>query len=157
MPVPAIGERAPDFTLRGTEGQVRLADLLTDGPVLLLFYTEDLTPACTQQLCAFRDESATLAQLAARVVAISADSLDAHRAFIERLGGLPYPLLADPDLAVARRYGVDDPDSRRARRAAFVIGRDGAVRHAVVPYQPSNAQQFLGVFEALGLGSGAGP
>ena len=151
MSGPPAGERAPDFTLSGTTGEVRLADLLATGPVVLLFYMEDSTPTCSQQVASFRDEHATLAELGAQVVAISTDPLGSHQQFADRLGGLPFPLLSDPDLRVARLYGVADEPSKRARRAVFVIGTDGTVLRRVVPYSPGNVEQFLGLFEALGL------
>lgn len=151
MSAPEAGQRAPDFTLPGTRGDVCLYDLLARGPVVLTFYVEDGTPACTQQLAAFRNEFATLSDLGAQVVAISADGIDAHRQFDERLGGLPFPLLADPDLRVARLYGVADETYKRAQRAVFVVGSDGIVRQRLVPYVPASTEQFLSIFEALGL------
>ena len=40
---PLLGEPAPLFTVPGTTGQVSLAGLLEQGPVVLAFYSEDLT------------------------------------------------------------------------------------------------------------------
>lgn len=146
-----VGQPAPDFALSGTKGEVRLSDLLAAGPVVLTFYVEDATPACTQQLTAFGNEFATLAALGAQVLAVSADDLDTHRQFDERLGGLPFPLLADPDLRVARLYGVADEEYKRAQRAVFVIAPEGTIRQRIVPYVPASTEQFLSIFEALGL------
>ena len=147
----ARGDQAPDFRVETTEGGRTLSQLLAAGPLVLVFYVEDSTPACTAQLCAFRDEYETVRALGAQILAVSADGVDAHRAFIERSGGLPFALAADTDLSLARAYGVVDEDGRRARRAAFVIGRDGVVTEALVPYQPTVAEQFMAVFRALGL------
>jgi peroxiredoxin Q/BCP len=149
--VPEVGQRAPDFTLPGTTGEVRLYDLLAKGPVILTFYVEDNTPDCAQQLAAFGNEIATLSELGAQVVAISADDLDSHRRFATRLGGPPFPLLADPDLRVAHLYGVADETYKRAQRAVFVIGPDGTIQQRLVPYVPASTEQFFGIFEALGL------
>jgi peroxiredoxin Q/BCP len=148
---PDVGDRAPDFTLTGTTGEVRLADLLRKGPVVLLFYVEDNTPSCTQQVESFRDEYETLSELGASVVAISADPLPVHDRFVERLGGLPFPLLADPDLRVTRLYGVADEQNKRSGRAAFVIDRDGTIKQRFVPYSVASTEHFLAVFEAIGL------
>ncbi len=151
MPVPAVGERAPDFRLSGTTGEVRLAARLASGPVVLVFYMEDSTPTCSQQVASFQTEHATLADLGAQVLAISSDSLDSHQRFADRLGGLPFPLLSDPDLEVARLYGVVDEPTKRAQRAVFVIDSDGTIRQRFVPYSVAGTEHFLGVFEALGL------
>ena len=151
MSFPSVGERAPDFTLSGTTGDVRLADLLAAGPVVLVFYTEDSTPTCSQQVASFQAEHATLAELGAQVVAISSDSLESHQRFADRLGGPPFPLLSDPDLCVARLYGVADEEHKCAHRAVFVIDADGTIRQRFVPYSVAATEHFLGVFEALGL------
>jgi peroxiredoxin Q/BCP len=131
---PQEGERAPDFTLPGTDGEVHLADALAGGPVVVAFYQEDDTPACRTQLTAFRDDYDLLRELGARVLAISTDPLPSHQAFAERLAA-PFPLLADESGEVARAYGVYDEDERRARRAVFVVGEDGAIRLSIPWYK----------------------
>lgn len=151
MDGPQVGQPAPDFTLPGTQGEVRLHDLLARGPVVLVFYQEDSTPMCRTQLSTFKGDFDLFRDLDAQVVAVSADPVESHRRFEEELGGLPFPLLSDPDLAVARQYGVVDDSGKRTRRAVFVIGPDGTVRHAVPFYNPSNLQQFQEIFQALGF------
>lgn len=144
------GDLAPPFAVDTTEGPRDLDGLLRDGPLVLLFYTEDATPMCTAQVCGFRDEFATVRDLGAHVLAISADGLDSHRRFAER-EALPFPLAADPGLDVARAYDVLADGGKRSRRAAFVIGTDGRVLAANGHYQPQDMAQFAQVFEALGL------
>ena len=150
MTVPQVGERAPDFVLPGTEGEVRLSEALKEGAVVVAFYMEDDTPGCRTQLTAFRDDYELVRELGAGVLAISTDSLDSHRGFGERLAP-PFPLLADEGGEVASAYGVYDEDARRALRAIFVIDPDGAVRLSIPWYNPANPSQFEEVFRALGL------
>lgn len=151
MDGPQAGQPAPDFTLPGTQGEVRLRDLLARGPVVLVFYQEDSTPTCRTQLSNFKGDFDLIRDLDAQVVAVSADPVESHRRFEQELGGLPFPLLSDADLTVARQYGVVDETGKRTRRAVFVIGEDGTVRHAVPYYNPANLQQFQEIFAALGL------
>ncbi|MHB8683916.1 MAG: redoxin domain-containing protein [Dehalococcoidia bacterium] len=148
----AAGARAPDFRLPTTDGERSLGDLLADGQRLVLaFYAEDGTPACETELTMLRDASAMLAEFRARVLALSADTLDAHAAFAGRLGGLPFPLASDTALTAARAYGViDDGDPRRSRRAVFVIDSDGVVLLALPHFQPHNLAQVEAIFAALG-------
>lgn len=148
---PVAGARAPSFTLPSTEGSISL-DALTAGGhrVVLAFYTEDGTPSCEGELTLLRESHELLTEFGARVVAVSADSIDSHRAFAERMGGVPFPLAADLDLSVARAYGVADEEMRRSRRAIFVIERDGAVLLALPHFQPGNVSQIEGIFMALG-------
>jgi thioredoxin-dependent peroxiredoxin len=146
------GERAPDFTLASTNGELRLTDLLRKGRVLLAFYVEDGTPSCATQLESLEDAHDALRAVGTQVIGVSADSIESHRAFSERCGGLPYPLASDADLAVARAYDVvaeDDP--RRSRRALFVIERDGTASFAANPYSPNSVSQLEEVLRAAGV------
>lgn len=137
------GDQLPDTELN-------LRSHLSGGPLLVLFYTEANTPLCTQQLCAFRDDEQMLIELNASVVAISSDADEDQQGF-KREHYLPFALLSDPDLEAARAYGVDDPDSKRSRRAAFVADADGVVQLAIPFYQPNNLDDYQRIFEALGL------
>ena len=147
----SAGDRAPAFSVETTDGARSLDELLADGALVLLFYTEDATPTCTAQVCGFRDEHEALRGLGANVLGVSADSLESHHRFVERIGGLPFPLAADAELALARAYGVVDEEGKRSRRAVFVIGADGVVLEANPHYQPQVMEQFAAVFRALGM------
>jgi peroxiredoxin Q/BCP len=152
MPDVETGARAPDFTLPSTDGSTSLTELLSSGhSVVLAFYTEDGTPSCQSEITILRDSQEMLAEFGARVIAVSADSVESHAAFAERVGGVPFPLASDVDLQVAREYGVVDAhDTRRSRRAVFVIDREGVVRLAIVPFQPANLAHVEAIFQALG-------
>lgn len=148
----AAGETAPVFTLPSTHGDVSLETLLREGKrVVLAFYVEDSTPGCQTELALLRDAHEMLAEFGAAVVAVSADSVESHRDFAERMGGVPFPLASDQDASSARAYGVGDPDDpRRSRRALFVIERDGRVLLAMPHFQPTNLSQVEAVFAVLG-------
>jgi thioredoxin-dependent peroxiredoxin len=122
---PRVGDRAPDFSLQGTDGGFRLSDH-RGRRVVLLFYPADETPVCSKQFRSYRDRGADMAQLDALVVGISHQDVDSHRAFAER-HGLTVPLLADVDRAVADAYGVSAP-LLGTRRAVIIIDEDGIVR-----------------------------
>ena len=150
--MPDRGEQAPGFALPSTDGEVRLSERLREGRVLLAFYFEDATPTCSTEVAALKDAYETLRELGADVIAVSADSVESHRAFAERLGGVPFPLASDGELRVARAYDVvaeDDP--RRSRRALFVIEQDGVIAYAANPFSPNSLSQLEGAFRALGL------
>ena len=149
--MPAAGEAAPRFTLPTTAGELSLEDLTARGKVVLAFYAEDATPLCSTQVSMLKDDYDTVRELGASVLAVSADSLDSHRQFAERLGGLPFPLASDEDLAVARLYDVADEEAKRSRRAAFVVDEKGVITHAEPWFQPGNSAQFEAIFRALGL------
>lgn len=100
------GDIAPDFKLADQNGEYRsLTDLLADGPVVLFFYPAANTPVCTAEACHFRDLGAEFAALGATRIGISTDSVETQAGFASARS-LDYPLLSDPDGAVASTFGV---------------------------------------------------
>lgn len=137
-----VGDRAPDFELPGTGGRAyRLSDYRGRN-VILAFYPGDATRVCTAQFCSYRDNGERLGRLGAVVLGISPQSVDSHERWAEEQR-LNVPLLADEDLAVARRYGVtawigpfarltelvDVPGGRYVMRAIFLVDAEGTVRY----------------------------
>jgi peroxiredoxin Q/BCP len=149
--MPDPGDQAPDLELSTSAGTVRLSDLWGEKKLILAFYTEDSTPLCSTQLSMLRDDYGMVRELDAEVFAISADSLDSHAGFTQRLGGLPFTLASDQALEAARAYDVIDDAGKRSRRAVFVIDRSGAILHAERWFQPGNPAQYEAIFRALGL------
>ena len=123
--MPEPGDPAPDFTLPSTVGELRLSNATDRGKVVLAFYYEDATPTCTTEVSMLRDDYELVRELGAEVIAVSADSLESHEAFAERLGGVPFPLASDGNLDVAKAFDVVDDAGKRSRRAVFVIDRGG--------------------------------
>ena len=123
-----IGMEAPDFVLDGTTPDGRdqyVLSSLRGRPVVLAFYPGDDTPVCTKQLCSYQDDLGRFAEFDAMVLGISPQNLDSHERFAARRG-LTFPLLADPDRAIARLYDVNGPLG--IKRAVFVIDTEGVVR-----------------------------
>jgi peroxiredoxin Q/BCP len=126
------GEKAPAFTLTADDGsKVRLSDL-KGGPVVVYFYPRDDTPGCTREACAFRDQKAGLKKLGATVLGISTDSTASHEKFRDKYE-LNFPLLSDPEHAVAEKYGawreknMYGKKSMGIQRSTFLIDADGKV------------------------------
>ncbi len=145
------GDQAPDFTLPSTKGDVRLSALTARGKVLLAFYYEDATPLCSNEVSMLKDDYDVVRELEAKVIAVSADGMESHQAFAERLGGVPFPLASDEHLEAAKAYGVVDDSGKRSKRALFVIDRGGKLLHAERWFQPGNPAQYEAMFRALGL------
>jgi thioredoxin-dependent peroxiredoxin len=126
------GDKAPDFELQDETGAMRnLSELLSTGPVVLYFYPMALTPGCTAESCHFRDLAAEFAAVGAQRVGISADRVEKQKRFSDK-HSFDFPLLSDPDKAVARAYGVRrGPGPIPNKRTTFVIGSDGLVRAVV--------------------------
>lgn len=127
------GQKAPDFTLASSEGgKVSLKDL-RGKTVVLYFYPKDDTPGCAREACAFRDTQARIKKTGAVVFGVSPDSVESHERFREKYK-LNFPLLADPDKAVAKKYGAFGEKVLYGKkvtgmiRSTFVIAPDGLVR-----------------------------
>jgi peroxiredoxin Q/BCP len=100
-----IGDRAPDFELVSDTGEkVKLSDY-RGKKVILYFYPKDDTPGCTRQACGFRDNYKAIQASDAVVLGVSPDSVKSHVKFKQK-EKLPFPLLSDPDHAVADTYGA---------------------------------------------------
>ncbi len=120
------GDKAPDFELPDEDGVPRrLSDLAANGPVVLFFYPAAMTPGCTMESCHFRDMKAEFEAAGAQRVGISADDVAKQKQFSEK-HAFDYPLLSDPDGAVATEFGVRRRFTRLSptKRATFVIGTD---------------------------------
>jgi peroxiredoxin Q/BCP len=126
------GKKAPAFSLKDQHGKThRLADY-AGRPVVLYFYPKDDTPGCTKEACAFRDNLPKFK--ASKAVVLGVSILDeASKARFATKYDLTFPLLADPDHAVAEKYGVWQKKSLYGRsfmglvRTTYLIGEDGKV------------------------------
>lgn len=150
-----IGERAPEFTLPDQDGRdVALSRLLEDGPLVLYFYPADFTPGCTKEACTIRDLHDEIAAAGMRVVGIAPQDEASHARFRDRYG-LQFTLLADPDKAVIRAYGVDGPLGIGVRRATFLLGTDGRIQDAVLAdIRIGRHEEFICAAIAAASGSG---
>lgn len=122
------GDPAPDFELPDQDGRPwRLSERVSR--LLLVFYPGDDTPVCTRQLCDYRDGLEVFSELDVEVVGISADDAASHRAFRAR-HGLPFTLLTDSGLEVARQYGCRG--ALGMKRGVFVLDDRHRIAYAHV-------------------------
>jgi peroxiredoxin len=142
MPI-AVGQKAPDFTLKDqNQKDVKLSDFQGKN-VVLAFYPLDWSPVCSNEHACFTNDLKDFENLNAQVLGISVDSVWSHKAFAEKLG-IRYPLLADfhPRGAVASQFGLYLADKGITNRATVIVDKHGVVRYVQVydiPTQRSNA------------------
>jgi peroxiredoxin Q/BCP len=87
---------------------------------VLYFYPKDNTPGCTTEACSFRDANADFAKRSAAVLGVSPDDEASHANFAGKFD-LPFPLLADTDTAVCRKYGVWGEKNMYGRKFMGVV------------------------------------
>jgi peroxiredoxin Q/BCP len=151
---PREGSRAPEFSLPwATKDVIGEADspyeLWRDRgkTVVLAFYPADFTKGCTAELQTFADQYDTLFGADVVVLGISADSVESHKRFASSLD-LPFRLLSDPGLKVARKYGSSG-EGGRAKRTVFVIGPDGKIRYSNLRFNALDPKDYSALGSAV--------
>ena len=140
----AVGSKAPDFTLptKTPDGPrpVRLSENFGSKNTLLLFFPMAFTGTCTQEMCSVGNGVGEYANLNCAVYGISGDNPFAQEAWAQK-EQIKVPLLSDYEHRVAQDYGVAYDSflpqlnlgfSGVAKRAAFLIDRDGIIQYAEV-------------------------
>ena len=148
-----VGAKAPDFTLPNQDRQnVTLSDELKKGPVVLAFFPAAFSSVCQQEMCTFRDSAAEFNKVNATVIGVSTDTFFAQKAWSDQYK-FSFPLLSDYNKDVIRKYGVVNADmiglKDIAKRAVFVIDRNGVVRHREVLDDARNEPSYDKVKQAL--------
>ncbi len=121
------GDRLPDVTLPGSNGDVRLHDLLGKNTLVVYFYPKDETAGCTAEACSFRDQYEDFKAAGAEVIGISGDSVASHDSFA-RHHRLPFVLLSDPGAKARIAFGVGKKLGIFQRRVTFVFDKAGVAR-----------------------------
>jgi peroxiredoxin len=131
---------------------VTLSAALKNGPVVLAFLPAAFSSVCTNEMCTFRDSIATLNPTNGQVLGVTTDTFFTLKAWADQQR-LTFPLLSDYNKDVIRQYDVVNPDmiglKDIAKRAVFVIGRDGVVKHKEVLEDARNEPNYDKVRAAL--------
>jgi mycoredoxin-dependent peroxiredoxin len=146
--VPAVGDRAPDFTLPSTSGQSVTLSALRGKPVLLAFFPLAFSPTCTAELCEMRDDWDEFQARGVVALPISVDSTYALKEYKAKYG-MQVDLLSDFKRDVTRLYGVLHEERFFAKRAYFLIDAAGIVRWAHVEENPSQKRSNAEILEQI--------
>ena len=147
--MPTVNNKAPGFCLQSDSAEEYCLSEHAGHRVLLVFYPGDNTPVCTAQLCEYRDGIESFEGLGVAVVGISSDSLESHQKFRNK-HDLPFVLLSDPDLEVAKLYGIKGRFGMK--RAVFLVDEEGVIRYAHIEALAlfrRRAKELLEAIEAL--------
>jgi thioredoxin-dependent peroxiredoxin len=126
------GSKAPAFTLKDQNNQTHKLSDYKGKYVVLYWYPKDNTPGCTRESCGFRENVKAFEKLGAVVLGASILDTRSKAKFAEK-HSLNFPLLADEDNEVARKYGVWKEKSMYGKtyyginRETFLIGPDGKI------------------------------
>ncbi|MCI4356041.1 MAG: peroxiredoxin [Thermoplasmata archaeon] len=128
------GDIAPDFEGISTRGSGFRLSSLPSGPVILYFYPRAGSLGCTYESIGFAKAFPALHERGVSIVGVSVDSLSDQRKFLETCS-LPFPLVADSDQAIARRFGVLGAFGH-SRRVTFLLDESRRVLQVVDSIRP---------------------
>ena len=155
-----LGDIAPDFTAETTEGTIRFHDWIGDGWAILFSHPKDYTPVCTTELGYMAKIQPEFQKRNVKVVGLSVDPVDSHKGWskdIEETQGtaINYPIIADPDHAIADVYSMMHPneDQSFTVRTVFVIDPNKKVRLMITYPQTTgrNFDEILRVVDSMQL------
>jgi len=152
---PAVGDRAPDFTMPTDGGGTIKLSELRGKPVVLYFYPKDDTTGCTKEACGFNDTLPNFSKLKAEIVGVSRDSVASHDKFKKKYG-LKFRLASDADGKVSDAYGTWVEKSMYGRkymgmeRATFLIDGKGTIRQVWRKVKvPGHVEEVMAAIKAL--------
>ena len=139
LPIPQVGQTAPNFTLPSQEGTKISLDQYRGQWVVLYFYPKDQTPGCTIEARHFQRDMAQYDALHAVILGVSVDSVQSHQSFCAK-DGLHFKLLADTDKKVVAEYGslADYMGFKIAKRNTFLINPQGKIVKEWIGVDPTN-------------------
>ena len=143
-----VGEKAPNFQLQDSEGNLVSLDAFRGSKVIIYFYPAASTPGCTTQACDFRDNLGVFQKAGYVVLGISRDKLEALQKFAHE-ERLDFPLLSDADLAVHHAYGAFGEKSMYGKtvmgviRSTFVVDENGVLGHALYNVKATGHVEML--------------
>ena len=149
-----IGEIAPEFALPNQDAEIiRLSDF-REKKVIVFFYLNDDTPACTKEACSFRFHFKKFYEINTEILGISCDLPKSHRNFIDKFN-LQFDLLSDTDTKIASQWGVYGEKKVYGRkfmgihRTTYIIDEEGKIIHILKNVAPSgHAKEVLKMLTA---------
>jgi len=159
-----INDLAPDFTASTTQGTIRFHEWIGDSWAILFSHPKDFTPVCTTELGYMARIEPEFKKRNTKLIGLSVDPVENHHKWAQDIeetqGHLPkYPMIGDPDLAVAKLYNMlpaDEPGTSEGRTAAnnatvrsvFVIGPDKRIK-LMLTYPMTTGRNFDEILRVL--------
>ena len=157
-----IGDKAPNFNINTTEGEIDFHNWIGDSWTILFSHPKDFTPVCTTELGYVAKLKPEFDKKNTKVIGLSTDSVEDHLKWVgdilETQGcKINFPLIGDEDLIVSKLYDMIHPNATPGERTAqdnatirsvFIIGPDKLVK-AMLIYPMSAGRNFDEIFRLL--------
>lgn len=152
--MPLIGDKAPSFTAKTTQGEIHFPEDFTGKWVILFSHPADFTPVCTTEFMTFATMAEEFRALNTELIGLSVDGLYSHIAWLRTIKDkieykgmknveVKFPLIEDIKMDVAKKFGMIQPGSSdtQAVRAVFIID-PGSVVRCILYYPSSTGRNF---------------
>ena len=148
------GDKAPDFNLQDTTGNIVTLNEFLGKKIVIYFYPKDDTPGGTIEACEIRDKYSIFKETNVVVLGVSADDIESHKNFTDKFS-LPFPLLADVNKNMCADYDVlvdkivHGHTVKGITRITFLIDESGIIKKIWNPVEPNgHAEEILNVISA---------
>lgn len=155
-----LGDVAPDFKAKTTQGEINFHEWLGNNWGLLFSHPADFTPVCTTELGRTAKLKDEFDKRKVKVVALSVDPLSSHNTWVPDINEtqnteVNFPIIADEDKHVANLYDMIHPNASDSTtvRSVFIIGPDKKIK-LTLTYPASTGRNFdeiLRVIDSLQL------
>jgi alkyl hydroperoxide reductase subunit AhpC len=150
-----LGDTAPNFKVETTDGEIDFHDWMGDHWAVLFSHPKDYTPVCTTELGEVAKLNGEFMKRGVKVIGLSVDPIEDHVGWakdIEETQGvkLNFPLIADGDRVVAKKYDMIHPnaDNTLTVRSVFVIDDQKKVR-LTLTYPASTGRNFAEILRTI--------
>lgn len=150
-----LGDTAPDFTQESSEGTIHFYAWLGESWGVLYSHPADFTPVCTTELGMTAKLKDEFEKRNVKVLAISVDTIESHRVWIDDINEtqntrVNFPILADPDRKVSMLYDMIHPNANNALtvRSVFIIDPQKKIR-TTLTYPASTGRNFTEILRVI--------
>lgn len=143
-----LGDPAPDFRMKGTDGKEHALGEYKGKWVVLFFFPKAFTTVCQSEVAEYSKRAGDFASAGAVVLGCSVDSDSAQKAWIRHLGGLNFLLLSDLKKEAGRRYGVLSEHDGYHLRGTFILDPEARLR-AFTMYETDTGRSIAESLRAL--------
>lgn len=150
-----LGDTAPNFTAQTTDGELEFHAWKQGSWSILFSHPADFTPVCTTELGRVAALKEEFEQRNTKVIGLSVDPLESHRAWVQDIEdvtnhALNFPLIADDESKIANLYDMIHPNANDTQtvRSVFIIDPDNKVR-LTLTYPASSGRNFDELLRAL--------
>lgn len=156
-----LGDTLPNFEADTTVGRMKFHDFIEGTWAILFSHPSDFTPVCTTELGRVVQLQDEFTKRGVKLIALSCDSVSDHKDWIKDIqsycsstGEFPYPIIADPQRAIAKTLGMIDPDELDVKgmpltcRAVFIIGPDKRLKLSFL-YPATTGRNFTEILRVI--------